>query len=84
MAARATGDVDGDGRSDLVVLYSDYGVSYATVFSGDGTGTLSKGVTYSLPPGADVVLSDLDGDQHADLIVGGPIGTYVFSRLPGR
>jgi hypothetical protein len=70
----AIGDVNGDGKPDLVVANGCQQTNCAqgvTVFLGKGNGTFASPVTYS--SGADasysVLIADLNGDGHPDLAV---------------
>jgi hypothetical protein len=63
-----SGDLDGDGDLDLVVL--DFTRDLATVLRGDGSGGFT--VSDALPTGADpvaAVVDDLDGDGVGDLLI---------------
>ncbi len=64
----AVGDLNGDGRPDLVVTES--GSSAVTVFLGQGNGGFAGGVAYSagIQPG-NVLLADVNGDGKLDAIV---------------
>ncbi|WP_255609305.1 VCBS repeat-containing protein [Micromonospora sp. PLK6-60] len=77
----ATGDVDGDGGTDVAVT-TRAGVD--VFFAGDGT--LTGPVPVAVAGGGDfrtgdVRLADLDGDSRADLVVAGLTGIAV---VPGR
>jgi uncharacterized repeat protein (TIGR01451 family)/MYXO-CTERM domain-containing protein len=78
----AVGDLDGDGKPDLVLAQG----SFATVLLGNGNGTFRRPTT-----GSDVVsgvgtyqvqLVDLDGDGRLDLVVGAGNGP-AFHRGDG-
>ena len=70
------GDLNGDGKADLVVLHSDF---TATVYLGNGHGGFTKGTTLNLSTGTDqngspigpgdLVLGDFTGDGRLDLAV---------------
>jgi hypothetical protein len=67
-ASVAIGDVDGDGKPDLIVVNT--GANTVSVFLGSGTGTF--GPKTDFPTGATphaVAVADLDGDGNLDLVV---------------
>jgi hypothetical protein len=67
-SSAALGDVDGDGKLDLVVATSAPGT--VTVLLGNGDGTLAKPL--DLPAGESpvlVALRDLNGDRKLDILV---------------
>lgn len=67
------GDVTGDGRNDVVVLTSDYGISKVHVFAQKADGTLANPPRiYGLPNNArSLAMGDLNRDGIQDLAVGG-------------
>ena len=73
VSALATGDVDGDGKRDLVALTGE-GATW--VFLGDGKGFFTREAAAGIPPyegrcrGYHVQLADLDGDGKAEIVSG--------------
>ena len=71
--AVAIGDVNGDGKADLIVANSGWYPSYtgsASVYLGNGNGTFQKPTTYPTAAGSCfVALGDINGDGAPELIV---------------
>lgn len=62
------GDLDGDGRLDVVT--ANYSSKDLTLLRGGGDGTLTHLATVALAGSpSDLALADLDGDGHLDLVV---------------
>lgn len=83
--ALALGDVDGDGRVDLVTTHFTGGVEVYVQTAEGAWRRVSSPALSSLAGGATAVaLGDLDGDGHLDLVVGGrrkpseTAGVFVF------
>jgi hypothetical protein len=68
------GDLNGDGRPDLVTFYGfDMNVIAVRTYFSDGTGTLWRGDIYSLAPSpADIAFGDLNSDGRPDMVVPRP------------
>ncbi|MFO0859740.1 MAG: FG-GAP-like repeat-containing protein [Phycisphaerales bacterium] len=68
----AAGDLDGDGRPEVIVF--DKGTGSVRSFANDGTGSFTSAPAgaLSLPPplSSDVAFGDVDGDGNADAIFG--------------
>jgi hypothetical protein len=74
----AAGDVNGDGRADIITGAGPGSTPEVKVFSGNGLGVLIDFLAYGagFSGGVRVAAGDLDGDNHADVITGpGPGGT---------
>ncbi len=82
----AIGDLNGDGKPDLVVGAENANVSYtlATLF-GNGDGTFQAPVTVSTLYGpSGVVIGDFNGDGKADLMVSHCCGATDMTYLQGN
>lgn len=66
----AVGDLNGDGRPDLVT--ADFVSSRVRVLLGNGNGTFQTETTYVVGGPASVAIGDLNGDGRPDLITTGP------------
>lgn len=70
----AGGQVDGDGKLDLVAV----GFRIATALLGHGDGTFGAGPAFDLPPNPILAaLGDLDGDGAMDLVTVSPFSNVV-------
>lgn len=76
----ADGDVDGDGRVDLVATSS--GANTVQVLEGAGDGAFRLGLQLPVSAGArSVALADLTGDRKPELVSAGSTGNLVDVRL---
>jgi hypothetical protein len=73
----AAGDVNGDGKADIVTGAGPSGGPHVVVYSGADTAVLSSFYAYvpAFPGGVNVAAGDINGDGRADIITGaGPGG----------
>jgi hypothetical protein len=64
----AAGDLNGDGKADLIVVSSDNSGSSFTVYLSNGDGTFAKGGTYVAPSFLGVLLADVNQDGILDVV----------------
>ena len=77
----ASGDFNGDGRSDLAI--TSYGNLY--IYLADATGTFSLAHTYAISAAGSPEIGDFNGDGKLDLItVVNPSGTPLLAVLLGN
>ena len=71
-SAAASGDFNGDGKLDLLLLTPDFG-SGATmaILLGNGNGTFQAPVTYSVPVAPYLVVGDFNSDGKPDIAIAG-------------
>lgn len=72
----AAGDVNGDGRADVVVGADAGGASQVKVYDGETRTAIADFVAFdpSFTGGVRVAAGDVDGDGHADLVLGSGAG----------
>ena len=85
----AAGDIDGDGRTDIVVGAGDGGAPHVKVFSGTTGNEIRSFFAYDsgFRNGVIVATGDVDGDGRTDIVTGAGVGgaphVKVFSGLTG-
>lgn len=80
----ATGDVDGNGKSDVVVSYQSSGTLHTFFGSGDGTFVAGPATAGAAPSGGEIILADVNGDSFLDVAgsFGAPSAPFgMFLRL---
>jgi hypothetical protein len=79
----AVGDLNGDGQNDIVSVSQ----TSITVFLGNPDGTFQAGVNYDAPSGTKmqvIVIDDVTGDGHLDVVVGETANSSQFAVYPGN
>lgn len=73
-----TGDFDNDGNQDFV--YGDYGSNFIEVLKGNGTGSFTQTLTYTIGSSytAWINCNDFNNDGFKDIVVGGSNEFSVF------
>jgi len=83
----AAGDVDGDGRADIITGAGAGGGPHVNVFSGKDLSVLASFYAYNpaFTGGVHVAAGDINGDGHADIITGaGPGGGPHVNVFSGK
>jgi hypothetical protein len=88
----ATGDVNGDGKADIVATINNYQntgcpMNEVAVFTGLGTGKFNPPVFYSTGASVqstDVFLADVNGDGHPDIVISNADGTISVLLNKGK
>lgn len=75
-----SGDVNGDGKPDLLMKSSPYWIQVAL---GDGTGHFTLGDKIDVGDAASVALADFDGNGIMDLVTGGTNSVKLFVGMGG-
>jgi len=76
----ASGDFNGDGKLDLLLVVPG-GPGTIAILLGNGDGTFQAPVTYSVQDASYVVLGDFNGDGKPDVAVSGGLNGSVISIL---
>jgi hypothetical protein len=77
----ATGDFNGDGKLDIAVSGNGAGPGYLGILFGNGDGSFQIPLIYTdyAPGGAQVVVSDINGDGIGDILVAAENGSLFLS-----